>query len=308
VVADHTAGSPVDENILWTNQSPRQIAEELEEQGFSVCSETVRNILTEELHLGLRQASKDEPASECAFRDEQFEYIADLRAWYERRHWPVLSIDTKKKELLGDFFRDGHAYTNGVVHVSDHDFAPPGQGRLVPYGVFDIQRNEGFVLLSVGPDTSLLACDTIWRWWQRMGHRHYWHASGLLVFCDCGGSNGNRHYVFKEALYDLACRLRRPIQVAHYPAGCSKYNPIEHRMFCHVNRAMQGVVLRSIEVAKTFISQTSTSNGLQVIVETARKLYEKGRKASQAFMNSLPVHFDDFLPALNYTLHPHWQL
>ena len=308
VVANHTAGSPVDEKILWTNQSPRRIAEEVAEQGFSVSSETVRKILAEELHLGLRQAVKDEPASEYAFRNEQFEYLAELRDWYQRKHWPVLSIDTKKKELLGDFHRPGRAHTNQVLHVSDHDFASDGQGRLVPYGVFDVQRNEGFVMLSVGPDTSALACDTIWRWWQRMGRRHYWHASGLLLFCDCGGSNGYRHYVFKEALYGLATRLRRPIQVAHYPPSCSKYNPIEHRMFCHVTRAMQGVVLRSIDVAKTFISQTSTSSGLHVVVETARKLYEKGRKASQTFMDSMPVHFDDFLPDLNYTLHPHWVL
>lgn len=303
---DHTAGSPVDENMLWTNRSPRQIAEELEEEGYSVSSQTVRKILAEELHLGVRQAAKDEPASEYAFRNEQFEHLAELRKRYERKRWPMLSIDTKKKELLGDFFRPGWAHTNGVLHVLDHDFATLGEGRLVPYGVFDIQRNEGFMLLSKGPDTSELACDAIWRWWQRMGHKYYWHASGLLVFCDCGGSNGYRHYLFKESLHELSRRLHRPIQVAHYPPSCSKYNPIERRMFCHVSRAMQGVVLRSIQVAKDFISHTTTSGGLRVVAEIARKVYEKGRKASQAFIDNMPVQFDTFLPDLNYTVDPHW--
>lgn len=303
-MAEHTAGSPVDEGLLWTNRSPRQIAEELQAEGFSVCADTVRTILADNLGLGLRQASKDEAARAFPFRDEQFEYLAELREWYERRRWPVLSIDTKKKELLGDFFRAGKAYTDGVVHVLDHDFATQGQGRLVPYGVYDVQRNEGFVLLSLGPDTSALACDAVWRWWQRLGRRSWWHASGLLLLCDCGGSNGNRQNLFKEELHWLASDLRRPIRVAHYPPGCSKYNPIEHRMFCHVTRAMQGVVLRTIAVAKDFIARTTTSTGLRVIPELARHAYEKGHKASREFLNNMPIRFDEFLPELNYTALP----
>jgi hypothetical protein len=146
----------------------------------------------------------------------------------------VISIDTKKKELLGEFFRPGQAYTDGVLKVRDHDFPPVGQSRLIPYGVYDVVRNEGLLLLATGSDTSELACDAIWRWWQRQGRRHYWHASGLLVLCDCGGSNGNRQHRFKEQLHRLACDLNRDMEVAHYPPGCSKYNLIEHRLFCHL--------------------------------------------------------------------------
>lgn len=301
-VAEHTAGSPVDEHLLWTNRSPHEIAEELKDEGFSVCADTVRRILTDELGLRVRQAQKEEAASQFAFRDQQFQHIAKRRRWYQRRGWPVLSIDTKKKELLGDFFRPGRAYTDGVVRVLDHDFVTLGAGRLVPYGVYDVTANEGFLLLSQGPDTSELACDALRKWWSKLGWRRYWSAGGLLVLCDCGGSNGNRQWRFKEDLSELAYELRRPIEVAHYPPSCSKFNPIERRLFCHVTRALQGVVLRTIRVARDFIARTNTSSGLKVAVEIARKVYYKGRKATSDFLEDFPVRFNNLLPELNYTI------
>jgi hypothetical protein len=300
-VAEYTAGSPVDENILWTNRSPRQIADELQTEGFVICADTVRRILTEDLGLGLRQAQKQESTRDFEFRDEQFQYIARRRKWYQSRGWPVLSIDTKKKELLGNFFRPGQAYTDGAIQVLDHDFATLGAGRLVPYGVYDVTLNEGFMLLAEGADSSQLVCDALRRWWDRLGRSHYWNADQLLVLCDCGGSNGNRQNRFKEDLANLAYELHRPIEVAHYPPGCSKFNPIEHRLFCHVTRAMRGVILRSMQVAHDCISQTMTTTGLHVTVETTRKIYEKGRKATIEFLADIPIHFRKFLPQLNYT-------
>jgi hypothetical protein len=299
-VADRTAGSPMDDQIRWTNRSPAEIATEVAAQGFSICADSVRRILTEELGLRRRQAVKDEAAGDFEFRDEQFMHIADLRRWYERRHWPVISIDTKKKELLGEFFRPGQAYTDGVLHVQDHDFVTSDQ-RLVPYGIFDTVRNEAFMLLARGADTSELACDAIWRWWQRLGRRRYWYASGLLVLADCGGSNANRHHRFKEDLCQLAACLHRDIEVAHYPPGCSKYNPIEHRLFPHITRSLQAVVLRTIDVARDLIARTTTATGLHVVAEIAHRMYTKGRKASVTFLNNLPILFNDFLPTLNYT-------
>lgn len=299
-VATQTAGSPVDERIRWTNRSPAEIASEVVAQGFSVCADTVRNILTEELGLRRRQAVKDKAACDFPQRDAQFRHIARLRSWYERRGWPVISVDTKKKELLGDFFRPGRAYTDGVLHVQDHDFVTSEQ-RLAPYGVFDTAHNEALLLLARGADTSELACDAIWRWWQRLGRGRYWHASGLLVLCDCGGSNGYRQHRFKEDLCELASRLRRDIRVAHYPPGCSKYNPIEHRLFCHVTRSIQSVVLRTIEIARELIACTTTAAGLHVVAELARRAYTKGRKASTEFLDQMPIRRHNFLPELNYT-------
>lgn len=303
VVATQTAGSPVDEQIRWTNRSPAEISEEAVKQGFSVGADTVRNILTEELGLRRRQAVKDEASRDFPLRDEQFRHIAQLRARYERRGWPVISIDTKKKELLGNFFRAGRAYTDGLLHVEDHDFVTAEQ-RLAPYGVFDTVHDEALLLLTRGADTSELACDAIWRWWRRLGSRHDWRASEVLVLCDCGGCNGYRHHRFKEDLCRLARRLRRNIRVAHYPPGCSKYNPIEHRLFCHVTRALEGVVLRSIEIARELMARTTTASGLRVITEIARRTYVKGRKASAEFLDNMPIRPHTLLPELNYTAPP----
>lgn len=203
---------------------------------------------------------------------------------------------------MGDFFRPGRAYTDGAVRVLDHDFVTLGAGRLVPYGVYDVTANEGFLLLSTGPDTSELACDALRKWWAKLGWRRYWRAGGLLLLCDCGGSNGNRQWRFKEDLSDLAYELRRPIEVAHYPPSCSKFNPIERRLFCHVTRALRGVVLRTVHVARDFIARTTTSTGLKVAVEIARRIYYKGRKVTQDFLDDFPVRFNKLLPELNYTL------
>jgi hypothetical protein len=299
-IAKDTAGSPVDENIRWTNRSVPELAAELQEQGFEVGVDALRNILFEELGLSRRAAFKDEAACHFPQRDEQFQYIAKLRAGYQRRGWPILSIDTKKKEILGNFFRPGRALTDGRVLVQDHDFVTADQ-RLVPYGVYDVQRNEGLMLLTTGSDTCELAGDAIWRWWQRLGRHHYWLARRMLVLCDCGGSNGNRQHRFKEELCYLANDLRMDLQVAHYPPGCSKYNPIEHRLFCHVSRSLQAVVLKTIQVARQFIARTTTTFDLRVVAEVARRTYEKGSKASREYFEANPIRYDRFLPQLNYT-------
>jgi len=299
-IAEDTAGSPVDANIRWTNRSVPDLVVELQDQGFRIGVDALRRILFDELGLARRQAYKDEVACHFPHRDEQFRHIARLRARYERRGWPILSIDTKKKEILGNFFHAGRAWTDGRVIVQDHDFVRAEQ-RLVPYGVFDCVRNEGLLLLTTGSDTCRLACDAIWRWWQRLGQRHYRYAPRMLLLCDCGGSNGNRQWLFKEELCYLAADLQMDLRVAHYPPGCSKYNPIEHRMFCHVSRALQAVVLKTIAVARQFISHTTTTFGLRVIAEVARRAYEKGLKATHQFLADPPIQFHNLLPELNYT-------
>jgi hypothetical protein len=295
-----TAGSPVDENIRWTNRSPGQLAEELRDQGFQIGIDASRRILFEELSMSRRQAYKDEAARDYPHRDEQFQHIAQLRSIYEKRGWPILSIDTKKKEILGNFFHPGRALTTGQVKVQDHDFVTAEQ-RLVPYGVFDTVRNEALMYLARGSDTCELACDAIWRWWQRLGRRHYRYAPQLLLLADCGGSNSNRQLRFKEDLCELADDLELDIQVAHYPPGCSKYNPIERRLFCHVSRSLQAVILKTIEVARDFIARTSTALGLRVAAEIAKRSYDKGRQATLHFLETEPIKYCNFLPELNYT-------
>jgi hypothetical protein len=300
LIEHDTAGSPVDQGIRWTNRSPADLAEELQEQGFQIGIDALRRILFDELGLSRHAAFKDEAACHYERRDEQFQYIAKLRADYERHEWPVLSIDTKKKEILGNFYHPGRAITDSRVRVQDHDFVT-AQQRLVPYGVFDTVRNEALMYLACGADTCELACDAIWRWWQRLGRQHYAYAPRMLLLCDCGGSNGNRQQRFKEELCYLARDLMCDIRVAHYPPGCSKYNPIEHRLFCHVSRALQAVVLKTIKIVKDFIGRTRTAFDLHVIAEIARRTYQKGLKASRDFLDHNPILFDSFLPELNYT-------
>lgn len=299
-IAADTAGSPVEEGIRWTNRSATDLAAELRQEGLEIGVDTVRRVLREDMGLSLRQAMKNESECRCPDRDKQFRHIAALRQEYERHDWPIISIDTKKKEILGNFWHPGRAYTDGRVVVRDHDFVG-AEDRLVPYGVFDIRRNEGFVLLTRGADTCELACDAVWRWWQRLGKRSYHYAPRLLVLCDCGGSNGNRQHRFKEELCYLASDIGCDIRVAHYPPGCSKYNPIEHRMFCHVTRSLRGVVLKTVEVAKRFIGRTKTTQGLRILAETARLMYEKGLKASEHFIVRNPILFEPVLPQFNYT-------
>ena len=296
----HTAGSPVEPDRLWTNRSPRELSAELAEEGWSVSPGTVDRLLRDELGLSRRQMEKRRAMGSSPDRNAQFERIAELKAEYLGRGWPVLSIDTKKKELLGDFFRPGRARTDGRVRVFDHDFPSAARGKVIPYGVYDLAANEGFVLLSDGADTAELACDAVRRWWFRRGCRRYPQAGGLLLLADCGGSNGYRLPLFREQLCHLARRGARPIRVAHLPPYCSKYNPIDHRLFCHLSRALSSVLCRSVPAVREALARTTTTTGLTVIVETARRVYEKGVKATKAFLNQEPILRDDHLPAFNY--------
>jgi hypothetical protein len=301
----HTAGSPCEPGQLWTNRSPRQLAEEMGAAGLSVCANTIVRLLREELGLTCRQAMKTMPLGEHADRDAQFQRIATLKAEYLDRGWPVISIDTKKKELLGDFFRPGRGWTNGHVRALDHDFPSAGSGKVIPYGVYDLTANEGFVLLATGSDTGELACDALRRWWFRLGRKRYWRASGMLVLADSGGSNGYRVPLFRQQLCEVARRLHRSIRMAHLPPYCSKYNPIDHRLFCHLSRSLRARLCRSIESIRDALAETTTTTGLRVTVELARRVYHAGIKASKEFLQNEPIIRDDHLPALNYTAPPY---
>ena len=300
VVEVHTAGSPVEPGQLWTNRSPSELSAELSTAGFSVCANTIARLLRDELALSRRSAVKTVSLGESADRNAQFERIAQLKKQYFRKGWPVISIDTKKKELLGNFFRPGQAFTDGQVRAFDHDFPSAADGKVIPYGVYDLAENEGFVLLATGADTGEVACDAIRRWWFRCGQWKYDRPGGMLVLADCGGSNGYRVSLFRERLCDVSSRLEIPIRVAHLPPYCSKYNPIDHRLFCHLSRSLRGALCRSIEVVRDAFARTVTSTGLQVTVELARRAYQAGVKAAQAFRDDEPILRDTLLPQFNY--------
>ena len=237
-------------------------------------------------------------------RNEQFEYIAQQKAKYAATGNPILSMDTKKKEYLGNFYRDGRLYTQEEVRTYDHDFNSFAQGLIVPHGIYDLKQNVGYLNLGTSRDTSQFACDNLRRWWFEHGQYDYPEATSILLLCDGGGSNGSRSYLFKADLQQLANEIGIDIQVAHYPAYASKYTPIEHRLFPHVSRACQGVIFKSIELVQELMAKTSTRKGLTVFVKVIDCVYEKGRQVAKEFKENLPILFDDFLPKWNYRVVP----
>ncbi len=237
-------------------------------------------------------------------RNEQFENIARLKAEYVAAGNPVVSMDTKKKEFLGNFYRDGHLYTTEEIQVYDHDFSSQALGIVIPHGIYDLQHNTGYINLGTSRDTSEFACDCVHNWWVNQGRFIYPNATSILVLCDGGGSNSSRHYIFKQDLQALADELGIEIRIAHYPPHTSKYNPIEHRLFPHITRACQGVVFTSIELVQALMQKTHTRQGLTVTVQIIDKVYQKGRKVAQDFKQTMRIVFDDFLPQWNYTAVP----
>lgn len=238
-------------------------------------------------------------------RNEQFEKIARLRAEYEEAGQPIISLDTKKKEKLGNFYREGKLYTREELTTMDHDFPSFAEGVVIPHGIYDIQQNIGYIQVGTSRDTTQFACDSLRYWWLTYGLQQYPTATSLLILCDGGGSNSSRYYIFKYDLQQLANELGIEIRIAHYPPYCSKYNPIEHRLFPHVTRACQGVIFTSVELVKELIAKTHTQTGLKAFVHIIDNIYTTGRKVSETFKENLPIVFDDVLPRWNYRAIPH---
>ena len=303
LVSDHTAGDPMREEVIWTYLSSTEIARRLENLGTPVCPDTVRSLL-QEFGFAQRQAEKTKTMGEVPYRNQQFENIAWLKAQYLDSPNPVISMDTKKKELLGDFRRAGKAYSNGPNATFDHDFPSYAEGKIIPHGLYDLSRNVGHITLGISHDTSEFACDSFLLWWRRHGQRHYPQARSILLLCDAGGSNNCRHNIFKEDVQRLASQIGIPIRVAHYPPHCSKYNPIDHRLFPHITRAWYGVVFRTLDIVTTCLRRVWTSTGLKVTYAVLDKVYQTKRTVTERFMNLFPIHFHDLLPDWNYTALP----
>lgn len=264
VLKNHRAGDPMDEQVRWTNLKPWQIAKLLEDEyDLRVSLNVVRKLLKKH-NYRRRKAQKRNSRKNVAHRNEQFENIIRLKAEFEAAGNPVVSMDTKKKEHLGNLYRDGHLYTLEEVRTLDHDFVSYAEGVVIPHSIYDIKHNTGYINLGSSHDTSEFACDSLRNWWYNQGQALYSNATALLILCDGGGSNNSHHYIFKEDLQKLADELGIDIRIAHYPPYCSKCNPIEHRLFPHVTRACQRVVFENIELVKELIERTSTTKGLTV--------------------------------------------
>lgn len=233
-----------------------------------------------------RKITKTTTIKTVAHRDEQFVKIDSLVNTYQSEGCPVLSMDTKKKEWIGSFDRDGKVYTyKDAPWAFDHDFNSLGNGLIIPDGLYDQLRNEAYMHLGNSRDTADFAYDALMSWWQNYGCIYYKETKKLLMLCDGGGSNNCRHYLFKEAIHKFAQKTGLEVSVAHYPAYCSKYTPIEHRVFPYITKAFNGVMIDSAETVKELIEQRAkTKTGLKVFAKIITKHYEKGKKAAKDFL------------------------
>lgn len=298
-----TAGDPVEPEVIWTDQTPRDLQERLAEKDLPVGRPVIRRLL---VGMGYRRRRpvKYLDMGGHADRDAQFRNIGRLRAEYLAAGDPVVSIDTKKRELVGPFHRAGSAYCRQAPVAYDHDFPGYAEGVVIPYGVYDVRLNSGYINIGTSHDTSEFACDSIGWWWGEFGRRLYPGARSVCLLCDGGGSNSADRYLFKEELQKLADRLGVELRACHYPPYCSKYNPIERRLFCHVSRACEGALFGSAQEAKRLMEKTRTEAGLGVVVSVTDKRYETGRKYAAGFRENMRIAFDDTLPRWNYRAVP----
>ncbi len=302
-IKDRIAGDPMRHDVVWTDLTPQEISQSLREHAVCAGPRIVRRIL-DGLGFARRQMLKVLPGGDSPHRDAQFRHLAHLIQEFLAAGNPVLSIDTKKKEYLGTLYRDGKVYCQQALKAFDHDFPSLAHGVIIPHGLYDLARNQGWIHLGLSRDTTAFACDSLRLFWHSDGRRLYPNASAILLLCDGGGSNSCHKHLFKEDLQELVNDLKVPIRMAHYPAYCSKFNPIERRLFSHVTRACQGVLFDSLQTVMGLIQKTKTQQGLSVTVRVLDTLYEGGRTVSEAFKKNMPIVFDTVLPKWNYWAMP----
>jgi hypothetical protein len=298
-----TAGDPVT-GLKWTRKTTAKIAGEMGRLGIAVDAKTVGRLL-KQLGYSLRVNSKKLSSGSGPDRDAQFEHIKALRERFSNRGAPILSVDTKKKENVGNFKNPGAAWSKEPVAVHDHDFRSLGKGIAVPYGIYDVDANLGSVFIGTSYDTPAFAVDSLEKWWRYSGQHRYKGAGELLILADCGGSNGARCRAWKAGLQRLADKTGLTIHVSHYPPGASKWNPIEHRLFSEISKNWAGCPLDSYLTIKNYISTTETKTGLRVKAYIEPKNYPKGAKVSKAEMRSLNLIPAATLPKWNYAIAPH---
>jgi hypothetical protein len=299
-----TRGDPTSP-LRWTCKSRAQLTAALTRQGFRVSSTTVGRLL-HELGYRLQSVRKGREGASHPDRNAQFEHINATAAAFMERHQPVISVDTKKKELVGDFKNAGKEWqpTGTPEIVLVHDFPGDAVGKAIPYGISDMARNEAWVSVGCDHDTSAFAVASIRQWWTMMGRAAYPEAAELLITADAGGSNGYRTRAWKMELQRLADDLRLRIRVCHFPPGTSKWNKIEHRLFCRITENWRGKPLRTLETVVELIGHTRTTTGLRVKAKLDQRTYPTGVVVTDAEMERLALHPDPFHGEWNYELRP----
>jgi len=304
LVDPSTRGDPMSP-LRWTCKSTTQLASELTRQGHPVCARTVGRLLKASGY-SLQGNRKTKEGADHPDRNAQFEHINATVMRFQRRCQPVISVDTKKKELVGEFRNGGREWQpkGEPVEVRVHDFMDKELGKAIPYGIYDITKNEGWVSVGIDHDTARFAAEAIRRWWKKMGSKRHRGARELLITADGGGSNGSRCRLWKVALQDLADQLEMPVHVCHFPPGTSKWNKIEHRMFCHITQNWRGRPLVSHEVIVNLIANTATTQGLQIHAELDAESYPTGVKVTDEELAAVKLKASKFHGEWNYRILP----
>jgi hypothetical protein len=302
-----TRGDP-ESPLCWTSKSSVKLTQELQNMGHQVSSRTVCALLD---HLGYRlQANrKTREGKDHPDRDAQFQHIADLVTDFQKRHQPVISVDAKKKELIGNYKNAGQEWQpkKTPIQVKTHDFMDKQSGKVIPYGVYDITENRGCVTVGIDHDTAQFAVATIWQWWYRMGQALYPEAEELMITADCGGSNSYRAKLWKWELQQLADELDLTLHICHFPPGTSKWNKVEHRLFAQITENWRSRPLISREVVVNLIANTKTTTGLKVDAALDEGKYPTGIQVSAEQINSLLIEYDTFHGEWNYRILPSQQ-
>jgi len=302
-VSPHTAGDPMSDR-KWLNCRLVDIEERLDEQGHGASRPVISRLL-EKHNYRLQANAKEQASKQHPDRDRQFEYILEQRAKHQAAGHPTLSVDTKKKELVGNFKNPGQIWCQTPEIVNVHDFRSDAVGRAVPYGLYNQQHNRGTVYVGQSADTPTFAVDNIVRWCQTERLEYFPDATHLMLEADCGGSNSYRSRVWKRDLQEkVADRFGLTITVCHYPTGASKWNPIEHRLFSEISKTWAGCPLRSFDDVLYYIRDTKTQTGLTVQAHLVTETYETGVKVPDKEMDALDIQRHDVCPQWNYTIHP----
>jgi Rhodopirellula transposase DDE domain len=288
--------------VYWIHLKPREISKLFEQEyGVLISNGFVKKELSF-LGFRFRKISKNIATGHYAQRNAQFNIIFQLVLIMSLES-PVLSIDCKKKERLGTIYREGKSYCHGVKEAYDHDYSHLGAGKVVPHGIYDLQQNTGFISIGNSSETATFIIDNLRWWWFEYGIYDYPNARNLLLLCDSGGGNSYRHHAFKKALQALAKEIGIDIIVSHYPPYSSKWNPIEHRLFCHVHQAMSGEMFENYDQVKMIIEKTSTAKGLNVFVRLNLKIYDIGNKTDKSEVNYDRIKTHPTIPKLNYRIY-----
>lgn len=309
IIEDDTAGDPMT-GLRWTRKTTKKIATELSHLGINVSPTTVR-LLLKKSDFSLKTNRKTiisggkKPPDYLVKRDRQFLNIKAEKAKFKKSGNPIISVDTKKKELVGNFKNNGRVWARKFINVRDHDFRSDARGMAVPYGIYDVNGNKGHVVIGRSKDTPAFATDAIEEWWRTKGRVDNPNTTHLLILADGGGSNSSRSTVWKKDLQEkLSNQYNLTLTVCHYPPGASKWNPIEHRLFSEISKNWAGVPLRDYKTIKNFITTTTTNSGLKVTASHNTKIYFSGEHVPKDAFSKLNCHHSKILPQWNYTIYP----